>query len=176
MARCRHAGRSRARDSGTPRTIQAPGWRLRSRASGSQTPATPAFRSASKQRFAAFNLKKLPCPKELLLSQAPQGIGQAYVRRLASNGFDIAVADVAEATDARAIVEAAGRKFFTAVVDVTSPEATRQTVGGYGSHRRRTTHTFAIDSSGIQSVGEILRDKEALPRRHHIRQYESDGR
>ncbi len=54
------------------------------------------------------------------------GIGQAYARRLASDGFDIAVADVGDAAATRALVEAEGRRFFSSIVDVTSPAETLQ--------------------------------------------------
>lgn len=61
-----------------------------------------------------------------VITGAANGIGQFYAKRLAADGFDIAVADVAEADATRAIVEAEGRKFFSAVVDVTSPDSTLQ--------------------------------------------------
>jgi NAD(P)-dependent dehydrogenase (short-subunit alcohol dehydrogenase family) len=54
------------------------------------------------------------------------GIGQAYAQRLAADGFDIAVADVVDAAGTRSLVEAAGGKFFAAIVDTTSPTSTRQ--------------------------------------------------
>lgn len=59
-----------------------------------------------------------------VITGAANGLGQAYAVRLAADGFDIAVADVADASATRALVEAAGRKFYAAVVDVTSAEAT----------------------------------------------------
>lgn len=59
-----------------------------------------------------------------VITGAANGLGQAYAARLAADGFDIAVADVADASATRTLVEAAGRKFFAAVVDVTSAEAT----------------------------------------------------
>ncbi len=59
-----------------------------------------------------------------VITGAANGIGQAYAQRRAADGFDIAVADVVEAEATRRLIEAEGRKFFSAIVDVTSPDST----------------------------------------------------
>lgn len=61
-----------------------------------------------------------------VVTGAANGIGQAYAQRLANDGFNIAVADVGDASVTKGIVEAAARKFYAAKVDVTSPVSTHQ--------------------------------------------------
>lgn len=69
-----------------------------------------------------------------VITGAANGIGQAYAQRLATDGFDIAVADVVDAAATRALVEATGRQFFSALVDVASPTSTLQFAADVGSH------------------------------------------
>ena len=59
-----------------------------------------------------------------VITGGANGIGQAYALRLAQDGFDIAVADVGDATTTKEMVESVGKRFFSAKVDVTSPQET----------------------------------------------------
>lgn len=49
------------------------------------------------------------------------GIGQAFAKRLAEDGAAIAVADIKDAAETRALVKAAGGEFYSAICDVTVP-------------------------------------------------------
>lgn len=56
-----------------------------------------------------------------VITGGASGIGQAFAKRLAEDGAAIAVADVKDAAETRALVEAAGGKFYSAICDVTDP-------------------------------------------------------
>jgi NAD(P)-dependent dehydrogenase (short-subunit alcohol dehydrogenase family) len=51
------------------------------------------------------------------------GIGQAFARRLAEEGVDVAIADVGPADETVRLVEAAGRRALAVNCDVASPES-----------------------------------------------------
>lgn len=60
-----------------------------------------------------------------VITGASGGIGQATARKLASEGADIAVADIIPAEETRGLVEANGRRFFSAKVDISDEEQIR---------------------------------------------------
>lgn len=61
--------------------------------------------------------------KIAVITGGANGLGQAFAKRLAEDGADIAVADVQNTEDTRALVEAAGRRFHAVPCDVTDPHA-----------------------------------------------------
>lgn len=61
--------------------------------------------------------------KVAVITGGATGIGQRYASRLAEEGVDVAIADVSDAAETVALVEAAGRTGRGYVCDVTSPES-----------------------------------------------------
>jgi NAD(P)-dependent dehydrogenase (short-subunit alcohol dehydrogenase family) len=61
--------------------------------------------------------------KVAVITGGANGIGQAFARRLAEDGVDVAIADVAPADETVRMIEQAGRRALAAACDVTSPDA-----------------------------------------------------
>ena len=57
-----------------------------------------------------------------VITGAAQGIGQAHARRLASDGFDVVSADLADADETGALVTEAGGEHLSVVTDVSDPD------------------------------------------------------
>ena len=61
--------------------------------------------------------------KIAVVTGGANGIGQAFSERLASQGANVAVADIADCSETKAKVEAAGGRFFSSECDVAEPAA-----------------------------------------------------
>ena len=61
--------------------------------------------------------------KVAVITGGAHGIGQAFARRLAEEGVDVAVADLTPADETVRMVEAAGRRALAVECDVASPDS-----------------------------------------------------
>lgn len=61
-----------------------------------------------------------------IVTGAAKGLGQAYAVRLAQDGADIALGDVADASETEALIKETGRRSVKLKVDVSSPDSVRQ--------------------------------------------------
>jgi len=74
--------------------------------------------------------------KIAVITGGASGIGQAFAQRLATDGADVAVADIADASQTGELVESEGARFLSIQCDITDPleianfqQAVRQTLG-----------------------------------------------
>ena len=75
------------------------------------------------------------------------GIGQAYARRLAEDGADVAIADLASAEETEGIVKSTGREAFSQVCDISSQEDVRGFADAVAEHFGRCD--IVVNNAGI---------------------------
>jgi len=63
--------------------------------------------------------------KVAVITGAAAGLGQAFARRLAEEGVNVGIADVAPAHETEMMVRALGREVFSGTCDVASPQGVR---------------------------------------------------
>src|SRR5215471_16458296 len=73
--------------------------------------------------FGGISMAKGHQGKIAVVTGGANGIGQAFARRLAEEGVDVAIADLAPADETVRLVEAAGRRALTLNCDVASPDS-----------------------------------------------------
>ena len=64
-----------------------------------------------------------------VVTGAARGIGAAIAQRLAVDGYDVGLLDVADCSDTAAVVRGAGRDAWTLQVDLTDRQAIREVLG-----------------------------------------------
>ena len=88
--------------------------------------------------------------KVAVITGAANGIGQAFARRLAEDGADIVIADLAAADATAKLVEQTGRQALVVACDVSSPEAVAAMAGEV--ERRFGRADILINCAGIFPV------------------------
>jgi NAD(P)-dependent dehydrogenase (short-subunit alcohol dehydrogenase family) len=85
--------------------------------------------------------------KVAVITGAANGLGQAFAKRLAEDGVDVAAVDIADASATVKMVEAAGRKCVVLKCDVSSPES----VNAMGAEVQKTfgRADIVINTAGI---------------------------
>jgi NAD(P)-dependent dehydrogenase (short-subunit alcohol dehydrogenase family) len=91
--------------------------------------------------------------RTVVVTGGSAGIGQEIARRLASEGADIAVADVDPADETRALVAETGQRFFSDKVDVSDEEA----IHGFAARVRSELGTadILVNNAGVVLLADI---------------------
>src|SRR5215472_9930952 len=85
--------------------------------------------------------------KIAIISGASNGIGQAFVQRLAQDGAHVVIADIAPANDTLRIVKQAGRRALACTCDVSSPDSVKALAGDVSKYFGRCD--ILINCAGI---------------------------
>src|SRR5215831_14942574 len=85
--------------------------------------------------------------KIAIISGGSNGIGQAFAQRLAQDGADVVIADIAPANDTLRIVEQAGRRAFACTCNVSSPDSVKALAGDVSKYFGRCD--ILINCAGI---------------------------
>lgn len=93
-----------------------------------------------------------------VVTGAANGIGRVYAQRLAAEGANVAVLDIADASDTMADITAAGAKGVAFVVDVTSEDQVARAAIGPSLVRTATTE------AGPEVFFEVVPQMQAIKR------------
>src|SRR5215831_10848386 len=85
--------------------------------------------------------------KIAIISGGSNGIGQAFAQRLAQDGADVVIADIAPASDTLRIVEQAGRRALACTCNVSSPDSVKALAGDVSKYFGRCD--ILINCAGI---------------------------
>ena len=89
--------------------------------------------------------------KVAVITGAAAGIGQACARRLAEEGVDIGIADIAPARETEALVTAAGRAVLSMACDVSAAESVRAFADAVVARYGRVD--ILVNNAGIYPTG-----------------------
>lgn len=85
-----------------------------------------------------------------VISGAASGLGRAYARRLAGEGAAVLIADLADARETVALIEAAGGKAWTHACDITDPASVRGFAAAVNARYERCD--ILVNNAGIYPV------------------------
>jgi NAD(P)-dependent dehydrogenase (short-subunit alcohol dehydrogenase family) len=98
-----------------------------------------------------------------VVTGAASGIGQAYARRLAEDGADIAIADISFAEETEAFVAMAGRQVLSKICDVSSQESVNAFARATLEHFGRVD--ILVNNAGIYPTSSFAETDFALWRK-----------